>query len=267
MSNKELEGKTAIVTGAGRKRGIGRAIAVALVERGAKVVLTDISGLETNENVKSQFGSASNQVSFFAADVTKKADADAAVSHAREVFGGLDILVNNAGVGRGSPDFLELTEEDWAMSMNVNLMGVSNFCCAAIPELRKSPDGAIVNIASLSGIKAIPLIPACYTASKFAVVGMTKQLALQLAPEKIRVNAICPGSVRTDMMKTVMEDIADAEGISLEEAEAFEAATIALGRAAEPMEIGQVAAYLAGPSSSYVTGEALTISGGMFNGL
>jgi NAD(P)-dependent dehydrogenase (short-subunit alcohol dehydrogenase family) len=267
MSGTELSSKTALVTGAGRERGIGRAIAVALVERGANVVMTDLAGTETLQSVRSQFGSNASKVSFFDADVTCLADGEAAVSHAVTEFGGLDILVNNAGVGRGSPDFLELTEEDWNMSLNVNLRGVVNFCQAAVPELRKSDAAAIINVASLSGLKAIPLIPACYTASKFAVVGLTKQLALQLAPEHIRVNAICPGSVRTDMMQTVMEDIAAAEGISVEDAEAHEAATIALGRAAEPSEIGQVAAYLAGPSGSYVTGEALAVSGGMFNGL
>lgn len=267
MNNTELLGKTAVVTGAGRERGIGRAIAVAMVERGANVVMTDIAGVETIEGVKSWFGANADKVTFFDADVTRRSDAEAAVGFAAREFGGLDILVNNAGIGRGSPDFLELTDDDWSLSMDVNLRGVVNFCNAAIPQLRKSGGGAIVNIASLSGLKAVPLIPACYTASKFAVVGMTKQLALQLAAEKIRVNAICPGSVRTDMMHVVMEDIAAAEGITVKEAEAHEAATIALGRAAEPSEIGQVAAWLAGSASSYITGEALTVSGGMFKGL
>lgn len=210
MSSTELTGKTALVTGAGRARGIGRAIAVALVERGANVVMTDMAGTETPESTKSQFGVNAGKVMFCEADVTRLADAEAAIAFAVAEFGGLDILVNNAGVGRGSPDFLELTEQDWTLSLDVNLRGVANFCQAAIPELRKSAAAAIVNVASLSGLKAIPLIPACYTASKFAVVGMTKQLALQLAPENIRVNAICPGSVRTDMMQTVMEDIAAA---------------------------------------------------------
>ena len=267
MNSTELSGKTALVTGAGRERGIGRAIAIALLERGANVVMTDLAGTETLQNIRTQLASNADKFSYCDADVTRLAEAEAAVAHAVDSFGGLDILVNNAGVGRGSPNFLELTEADWNMSFDVNLRGVVNFCQAAVPELRKSATAAIVNVASLSGLKAIPLIPACYTASKFAVVGLTKQLALQLAPENIRVNAICPGSVRTDMMQMVMEDIAAAEGISVEDAEAHEAATIALGRAAEPAEIGQVAAYLAGPSGSYVTGEALAVSGGMFNGL
>lgn len=267
MSTNELLDRTAVVTGAGQARGIGRAIAIELVRSGANVVLTDMAGIDSEPNVKSQFGSDADRVAYFEADVTKMSDAEAAVAFAVRRFGGLDVMVNNAGVGRGSSDFLELTETDWALSIDVNLRGVANFCQAAIPELRKSDSASIINVASLSGLKAILLIPACYTASKFAVVGMTKQLALQMATESIRVNAICPGSVRTDMMQKVMEDIAEAEGISVEEAEAHEAATIALNRAAEPSEIGRVAAFLAGPASSYVTGEAITVSGGMFSGI
>lgn len=263
----ELEGKTAIVTGAGRLKGIGHAIASRLVALGANVVVTDLDGVTDAETVATRFGSNAERVRFLAIDVTKKEGAKAAVQFAEETFGSLDILVNNAGVGLGSPDFLELTDADWSLSLDVNLRGVANFCEAAIPAFRRSGAGAIVNVASLSGLKAIPLIPACYTASKYAVVGLTKQLALQLAPENIRVNAVCPGSVRTDMMETVMNDIAEAEGITVEEAEAFEAATIAVGRAAEPEEIGRVVAFLAGPGGSYVTGEAITVSGGMFSGI
>ncbi len=263
----DLSGKTALVTGGGRARGIGHAVASALVQAGAEVVITDMVGVTSQDAVRTRFGADAGKVSFVEADVTQPADVEAAVAHAVDHFGGLDILVNNAGVGRGAPDFMELTAADWDVSFGVNLYGVINTCKAALPALRKSEAGVILNVASLSGLRAIPLIPACYTASKYAAVGFTKQLALQLAPEGIRVNAVCPGSVRTDMMQTVMEDIASAEGVTVEEAEAFEAQTIALGRAAEPEEIGRYVASLAGPSAAYVTGEALTISGAMFNGL
>lgn len=262
----DLEGITAIVTGAGRQKGIGHAIASRLVAQGANVVVTDLEGVADANIIAERFGAGAAKVRFLAVDVTDKTGARAAVQLAEETFGALDILVNNAGVGLGSPDFMELTDQDWSRSMGVNLRGVANFCEAAIPALRRSGAGAIVNVASLSGLRAIPLIPACYTASKFAVVGMTKQLALQLAPENIRVNAVCPGSVRTDMMETVMSDIAEAEGITIAEAEAHEASTIAVGRAAEPEEIGRVVAFLAGPGGSYITGEAITVSGGMFSG-
>ncbi len=267
MDAMGLSGKTAIVTGAGREKGIGRAIAKTLLTQGMNLVMTDMKGLETAESIISQFPEHVGRVDFVAADVTKEQDVAEAIAYTIRKFGGLDVLVNNAGVGIGSSDFLELTERDWDLSFDVNFKGVVNFCKAAIPELRKSDSASIVNVASLSGLKAIAHIPACYTASKFAVVGMTKHLALQLASENIRCNAICPGSVRTDMMQVVMADIAQAEGISIEEAETHESATIAVGRAADPIEIGKVAAFLASSSSSYITGEALAVSGGMFSGL
>jgi 3-oxoacyl-[acyl-carrier protein] reductase len=265
--NAELAGKTAIVTGAGSAKGIGRAIAVQLLARGANVVLCDLAGALDKEEIVSSLGENSARAMCCVADVTKSADAIAAVASAVERFGALDILVNNAGVGVGSPDFTELTDQDWSLSLTVNVVGMANFCQAAIPALRRSGGGAIVNIASLSGLKAIPSIPASYTASKFAAVGLTKQLALQLAPEGIRVNAVCPGSVRTDMMQQALANLAQEAGISQTEAEALEAETIAMGRAAEPSEIGAMVAALAGPSGSYVTGEAIDVSGGMFLGL
>lgn len=268
MTQGLLTGKTALITGAGRPRGIGQAIARAFVDEGANVVLTDLAGVTTASTEGQGLGANSaKKVAFVEADVCAEADAKRAVSVARERFGGLDILVNNAGVGRGSPDFMDLTEEDWTVSLAVNLRGTATMCAAAMESLRESSGASIVNIASLSGLRAIPHIPACYTASKFAVVGLTKQLALQLAPENIRANAICPGSVRTDMMEIAMDAIAEAEGISLKEAEALEASAISVGRVAEPDEVAALALFLASGQSSYITGEALVVSGGMFNGL
>lgn len=262
-----LAGKTAIVTGAGNAQGIGRAIALAFLRRGASVLLTDLPGPFNAGTVLDELGTHAERAAYSPADVTRAEDACLAVAAAVERFGNLTTLVNNAGIGGGSPDFMELTPDDWSRALNVNLLGTANFCQAAIPELRKSDDAAILNIASLSGLKAIPAIPASYTASKFAVVGLTKQLALQLGPENIRVNAICPGSVRTGMMDRVMRNIAAAENISVEEAEALEAQTIALKRAANPAEVGSLAAALAGPGGSYLTGAALDLSGGMHLGL
>lgn len=268
MTRPLLSGKTALITGAGRPRGIGQAIARAFLAEGANVVLTDLAGVATPAEEQARFASEfGTRVHYREADVCVEADTRSAVEAAREHFGGLDILVNNAGVGRGSPDFMELTDEDWSASLAVNLRGTAAMSAAAMDELRRSTSACIVNVASLSGLRAIPHIPACYTASKFAVVGLTKQLALQLAPERIRVNAVCPGSVRTDMMEIAMEAIADAESISLAQAEALEVATIATGRVAEPDEIAQLVLFLASENASYITGEALVASGGMYNGL
>jgi 3-oxoacyl-[acyl-carrier protein] reductase len=265
----QLEGKTALITGAGRPRGIGQAIARAFLEQGANVVLSDLAGVTTAVAEQARFGvdHAAGRMRYAEANVCDPSDAHGIVETAVTHVGGWDILINNAGVGRGSPDFMELTEEDWTSSIAVNLHGTATMCTAAMDRLRQSSSACIINVASLSGLRAIPHIPACYTASKFAVVGLTKQIALQLAPENIRVNAICPGSVRTDMMEVAMDAIAEAEGIDTAQAEALEASTIALGRVAEPDEIGKLAVFLASENASYITGEAMVASGGMHNGL
>lgn len=262
-----LNGKVAIVTGAGKPDGIGRACVEKLKEGGAKVVLCELGGTEAIRQASANYKDPSSGVAVTPADVTKPHDAEQIVKLAQKIFGGVDILVNNAGVGVGSHDFLETSESDWALSISVNLMGPVNLCKAAIPAMLKRGGGSIINIASLSGVGAIPAIPTSYTASKFAAVGFTKQLALQYAGDNIRVNAVCPGSVRTDMMKGAMDLIAAQESISVEEAEALEAASIPAGRAAYPMEIADVVAFLAGPGGAYITGVAMPVSGGMAPGL
>lgn len=262
-----LKGKVAIVTGAGKPDGIGRACVDRLQGLGAIVVLCELGGTEAIRQASLDYPDASSGVAVTHADVTKAHDAEQAVALAQETFGGLDVLVNNAGVGVGSHDFLETPDSDWSLSMNVNLMGAVNFCKAAIPALLKRGGGSIINISSLSGLGAIASIPACYTASKFAAIGFTKQLAIQYAPDRIRVNAICPGSVRTDMMKGAMDLLAAEQGISVEEAEALEASTIPAGRAANPSEVADAVAFLASDRSAYMTGVALPVSGGMAPGL
>ena len=267
VNSETLSGKVAFVTGAGHPEGIGRACALGLVNQGAKVVITDLVDNDNLASFVNECEAIGGQGRAVACDVTNFEDVDSAIRQAASEFGRVDIIVNNAGVGVGHPDFLETRDQDWDLSLNVNLRGVVNVCKAAIPHLKKRPSSSIINVASLSGLGAIQGIPACYTASKFAVVGLTKQLALQLAPSNIRCNAICPGSVRTQMMKTAMENLAEAEGISVQEAEALEASTIPVGRAADPSEIADLVVYLASDGSRYMTGVALPVAGGMASGL
>jgi len=263
----QLSNKVAVVTGAGKPDGIGRACVEKLLGSGAKVVLCELGGTEAIRDAAASYPDPTSGVAIAVTDVTKRHDAEQAISLAISTFGGVDILVNNAGVGVGSHDFLETSDHDWSLSLGVNLMGPVNLCKAAIPAMLKRGGGTIINVASLSGVGAIPAIPACYTASKFATVGFTKQLALQYAAENIRVNAVCPGSVRTDMMKGAMELIAAQENISVDEAEKLEASTIPLGRAATPAEIAEIVAFLASDAGSYLTGVAMPVSGGMASGL
>ena len=202
-----LAGKVAIVSGAAHPRGIGRAIVSALSAHGATVVGTDLPGADGLAEI--------NGVS---CDVTDKAMVDAAVREVLARHGQLDILVNNAGVGLGSADFMELTDQDWDISLAVNLRGVANCCTAAIPHMLER-GGSIINVASLAGTGALDSIPACYTASKFAAVGLTKQLAIQYASNRIRVNALCPGSVITQMHQNSMALLGQTHGISPQEAQ------------------------------------------------
>jgi NAD(P)-dependent dehydrogenase (short-subunit alcohol dehydrogenase family) len=252
---KLLQNKVALVTGAGHPRGIGRAILNALTAEGATIVGCDLQGAE-----------GLGDIDGLACDVTDKAMVKAVVETVIAKHGQLDIVVNNAGVGRGSADFLALTDTDWDVSLAVNLRGMVNVCEAAIPHMQ-ARGGSIINVASLAGTGALPAIPACYTASKFAAVGLTKQLALQYAPDNIRVNALCPGSVITQMHEQTMALLAEAEGISLAEAQALEDSQIPLGRSAQPEEVGQAAVYLASDLSGYVTGTTLPVAGGMAPGL
>ncbi len=249
MTARSLDNKVAIVTGAGHPRGIGAAIATALRDEGATVITTDIRGAD--ETV----------------DVTDAAQIQRCVDKVIDDHGHIDILVNNAGVGVGSARLLEQTEQDFDLSFGVNVRGMLLFTQAVIPQMRTNGGGSIVNVASLSGLKAIPAIPPLYTASKFAAVGLTKAIAQEFGPENIRCNAVCPGSVDTQMRSTALALLAEQEGISVDEANAAENATIALGRPANPAEIASLVAYLCSPAATYITGAAIPVDGAMGIGL
>ncbi len=250
-----LAGKVALVTGAAHPLGIGRAIADAYMAEGATVVVADLAGAEGLE-----------EAGGVDCDVTDPVQAQAAVQEVLSRHGRLDVLVNNAGVGIGSADFLELTAQDWDTTLNVNVKGIANVCAAAIPHMQQH-GGSIINVASLAGLGALDAIPACYTASKFAAVGLSKALSLQYAADKIRVNAVCPGSVVTQMHGAAIENLMQEHGVGREEAEALEASQIPLGRSAQPQEIASAAVFLASDLSGYLTGTAIPVAGGMAPGL
>ena len=268
-----LKDKVAIVTGAGHPKGIGRAIAAKLAGEGATVVLTDIEaardGLQAGcDALRADGVRALN----FVMDVTDSDQVELVLDTVAEQLGRIDILVNNAGKGGGSSELLETQKQDFQRALDVNLIGTFNCCQAVVPYLlRNAVDnlqrGAVVNIASLCGLGAIADIPIAYTASKFAVVGLTKAMAVEYADKGIRFNAVCPGAVNTAMREQLFARLAQEQGISPQQAQDREDATIAQGRGAEPSEIAASVAYLAGPSASYVTGLAMPVAGGMAAGL
>lgn len=245
-----LDGSVALVTGG--SRGIGEAIAVAMADAGASVVpVARSEGAleETVERIEANGGSAVSCT----VDVTSESDVEAAFDAAEAEFGGVDVLVNNAGTNPFFGDARELDTETWRRIMDVNATGT--FRCSrefATRVADRDGTGSIVNIASVGGVVGLPA-QAPYTASKHAIVGMTKTLAVDWAPE-IRVNALAPGYVVTEFTEGVREN----ETIRSELLDSIPA-----DRFADPGEIAEPAVYLASDAASYVTGEVHVADGGM----
>ena len=243
-----LKDKTAIITGAGR--GIGLACAKLFAAEGAAVVIAEIdeaAGAEAARGIEAAGGRAL----FVRTDVGDAGQARAAVAKAVEAFGRLDVLVNNAGVIKKA-DFLELEEADFDAVLRVNLKGAFLVGQAAAREMAKRGGGAIVNMSSLNAVLAIPnQIP--YVVSKGGLNQLTRVMALALAEKNIRVNAIGPGSIMTDILKGVMTD---------EAARAMILSRTPMGRIGEPEEVAKVALFLASDDASYVTGQCIYPDGG-----
>lgn len=246
----ELDGRTAIVTGA--SSGIGRASAIKLAAAGASVIVADVNVEGGQETVTSITGAGGVAV-FQATDVTSRDQVEALVQRAVDEYGGLDLAFNNAGTEGTMAPTADATDETWHTTIAVNLTSVFYAVRAEIPALRARGGGAIVNCASIAGLVGFPSAPA-YVASKHGVVGLTKTAALELAPEKIRVNALCPGVIKTPM-------ITRATGGD-PEAEAAYASAEPVHRLGEPEEMADVVVWLLSDRSSFVTGQAIAADGG-----
>jgi len=249
---KQLAGKCAIITGGAS--GIGRATVELFIEQGAAVVIADIdqsAGQEVADAVNARGGAAW----FVYCDVTQAADCQRAVQAAVEHFGRLDILFNNAGVIRRS-DVLGTSEEEWDLVMDVNAKSVFLMSKYAVPVMAAAGGGAIINSGSGWGLKGGGMALS-YCASKAAVVNMTRAMAIDHGGQNIRVNCVCPGDTDTPMLRGEAEQLAQDEGEFM-----AEAAERPLGRYGEPEEVAQAVLFLAGETSSYVTGAALVVDGG-----
>jgi NAD(P)-dependent dehydrogenase (short-subunit alcohol dehydrogenase family) len=246
---------------------MGRAIALKLAAQGAVVVLVDVANAEGLADAVEEISALGSRGTAIRCDSSCPKEIDSCVDEVLKQFGRIDILVNNAGVSADIPYFLDIPEETWELSYQVNVAGTAAFCRAVIPAMLAQQSGVIVNNASLCGLGAIESAPANYTASKFAVIGLTKALALEFASRNIRCNAICPGVVNTGMRINALSRIAEQQDISLDQARAYEDESIAMKRAAEPEEIADAVLFLAGPGASYLTGIALPVAGGMPPGL
>ncbi|PJF41216.1 MAG: short-chain dehydrogenase [Phototrophicales bacterium] len=253
MSMGRVANKVAFITGAGQ--GIGEAIARKMCDEGAAVTIAETNA-QTGAAVAQSLTDAGHRALFVQADITQEAQVAAAVAQTVETFGQLDILVNNAGKNFYY-DATQMTEREWDEAMNVDVKGAWLCCKHAIPHMVERGGGSIVNIASIHARMTVPgIFP--YAAAKSALVGMTRNLALDWGVQNIRVNAVCPGAVRTHLIEewfNLHDDPQAAEDAMLR--------VHALGRIGTPEEIANFVTFIASDEASFITGAELYIDGGL----
>lgn len=250
-----MTGTVAAVTGAGS--GIGRAIAVRLAADGMTVVATDLNPEAAAATAALSGGSS------FALDVTDVESCRAAVERIVQDHGRLDVWVSNAGVSRMKP-FLEVDEEDYDFTLDVNLKGIFFASQAAARQMAASGAGVIVNVASMAGKQGRVPYLADYVASKFGVVGLTQAMAFELAPSGVRVNSVCPGYVATPMQDRELQWEADLRGATVDDVRALWIADTPMGRLETPEDVALAVSFLASEQARFITGEALAVNGGAF---
>lgn len=247
-----LQNKVALITGAGS--GIGRATALLFAQEGAQIVVVDVNdaaGAETVELVRSAGGEAA----YVHADISHPAEAEAMIRFAEETYGKLNVLFNNAGISHAADDDAINTELDvWDLTFEINVKGVFLGCKYGIPALRRAGGGSIINTASFVALLGAATPQLAYTASKGAVLSMTRELAVIHAREGIRVNALCPGPLNTELLMKYL---------NTPEKKQRRLVHIPMGRFGEAKEIAYGALYLASDESSFVTGTEFLVDGGI----
>lgn len=246
----QFDGKVALVTGAGS--GIGMATSLAFARDGARVLVADVSS-EGGERTVRMINEIGGQAIFVRTDVSRPADVQAMVSRAVEAYGRLDFAFNNAGIEGQMVPAVECTEENWDRVIGTNLKGVWLCMKYEIPEMLKQGKGAIVNMSSVAGLVGTRNA-AAYCASKGGVVQLTRASALDYAKSGIRINAVCPGAIRTPMVDRVIS--------AQPEMEATIDAAHPIGRMGEPDEIASAVVWLCSDAASFILGHAMPIDGG-----
>jgi NAD(P)-dependent dehydrogenase (short-subunit alcohol dehydrogenase family) len=247
-----LDGKVALITGGAS--GMGMVAARLFVDEGAKVVLTDVSD-EAGEEVVASIRSDGGDASFVHADVSQEADARAMVDRTVSTYGGLTVLYNNAGVMLGEDGSVHSTAESiWDTTLAVNVKGVAHGCKYGIPAMIDSGGGSIVNVASFVAWMGAATSQTAYTASKGAVLAMTREIAVEYARKGVRCNALCPGPIDTPLLAELLADPARRQRRLVH---------IPMGRLGRAEELAKAALFLASDESSYMTGASLVVDGGI----
>lgn len=276
----DIAGKVAVVTGAGRRKGLGEAIARKLASDGARIVIHDlgrtagdmapahgVGGDEEMRAVAADIRAMGAEVTSFAADMRVEDEVAALVAHAVAKFGRLDILVNNAGVGYLFGPLIEATQDRWDTVLNVNLRGAFFAMKHAAKQMLSQEieegwgRGRIVSIASRAA-KSGSALTSSYVASKHGLVGLTRSAAMELGPEQITVNAVCPNHVTTGLGEWQNEYMAKMRGQTVEEYLVAMRGRIPLGRVGEVDDTANACAFLCSGQARYITGEAMNVSGG-----
>ena len=263
----DLPHQVALVTGAGRRSGIGYGIARHLAARGATIVVTDVcrrSQPEAEAHARAELHSIAGELGGIAleADITQPEAVTALIEQTVAMDRRLDILVNNAGICITKP-LLETTLAEWDLTQRVNAQSV--FLCstaAARQMIQQGRGGSIINMSSISGKEGWPNFGS-YTASKFAVVGITQVLARELAEHAIRVNAVCPGLVDTGLNTQILSELATIRENNAAQIEDDQLKRVPLGRYATPDDVAQTVGFLVSPAAAYITGQAWNVCGGL----
>ena len=243
-----LEGKTALITGAAR--GIGRAIAIRFAEAGANIAFTVRKVDDNMKSLEAELEAFGVKVKPYVSDAADFDTTHKTIEQIKEDFGAIDILINNAGITRDGL-MMRMTEEQWDTVINVNLKSVFNFTHAVTPVMMRQKSGSIINLTSVVGVTG-NAGQANYSASKAGVIGLTKSMAKEIGSRGVRVNAIAPGFIETDMTSALSDDVRKEW-----------AKQISLRRGGTAKEVADVAMFLASDISTYVTGQVISVCGGM----
>jgi meso-butanediol dehydrogenase/(S,S)-butanediol dehydrogenase/diacetyl reductase len=254
----KLEGKVAIVTGGAR--GIGGAVVEGLVKEGASVVIAD-TNLDDAQKLAQKLGGQGGKVLAIKTDVTRKSDVEKMAATTLKTFGKIDILVNDAAVGPALVNLTELEEKDWDRVNTVNVKGTYMATRAVVPHMIAARYGKIVNFSSVAGKMGEGSVTA-YCASKFAIIGFTQALAMELAEHSINVNAVCPGTVRTAMWEQNLDIISRRTGEPREEIFRKRCESIPMKRPQSLEDIANVVIFLSSDIASNITGESISVNGG-----